>query len=341
MAVTIKDVAALAGVSPSTVSRVCNDHPAISQETKEKVRRAMAELSYEPSPGAGPPAGQRARLIGLVLPPSSRTAYENPFYLETLRGISQFCNQRQYTAAVVTGQDEEEILRSLQTMRQSGQLEGVILLYSKMGDAIVEYLCETGTLYVVIGKAANQLAGQTICIDNDNLLAGREATDYLWSLGHRKIAYLGCGSGFLFSEDRKSGYQLSLLQHELSPRPEYCLELEEIREDGALRALLELEDRPTAVVVSDDIYAVVLERTCMRMGLSVPEDISIISFNNSPFAQITSFQLTTVDINSFQLGFEAASQLINHVENPDLRAAKIIVPHFIVERSSCRRADAE
>ncbi len=339
MAVTIKDVAALAGVSPSTVSRVCNDHSAISRETKEKVRRAMAELNYEPSPGPGAPSGQRVRLIGLVLPPSSRTAYENPFYLETLRGISQFCNQRQYTAAVVTGQDEEEVLRSLQTMRQSGQLEGVILLYSKTGDAIVEYLCETGTLYVVIGKP-NQLAEQTICIDNDNLLAGREATDYLWDLGHRKIAYLGCGSGFLFSADRKSGYQLSLLQHELSPRPEYCLELEEPREDGALRALLRLEDRPTAVVVSDDIYAVVLERTCMRMGLSVPEDVSIISFNNSPFAQITSFQLTTVDINSFQLGFEAASQLVNHVENPDLLAAKIIVPHRIVERSSCRRLAA-
>ena len=67
----------------------------------------------------------------------------------------------------------------------------------------------------------------------------------------------------------------------------------------------------------------------------------MVSFNNSPFAQLTSFQLTSVDINSFQLGFEAASQLINHVENPNLRAAKIIVPHFIVERNSCRRISSE
>lgn len=336
MAVTIKDVAALAGVSPSTVSRVCNDNPAISSETKEKVRRAMAELRYEAPLSSGPQGGQRVRLIGMVLPPSPRTAYENPLYLEILRGISLFCNQRQYTAALVTGRDEGEILRSLQAARQSGQLEGVILLYSKTGDAIVDYLCETGTLYVVIGKA-DQLPGQTVCIDNDNLLAGREATDYLWTLGHRRIAYLGCGSTYLYSADRKSGYQLSLFQHGLPARPEYCLELEEREDAQALRALLELEDRPTAAVVSDDLYAVALERACMQAGLSVPEDLSIISFNNSPFAQITSFQLTTVDINSFQLGFEAASQLINHVENPNLLATKIIVPHRIVERSSCRR----
>ena len=204
MAVTIKDVAALAGVSPSTVSRVCNDHSAISRETKEKVRRAMAELNYEPSPGPGAPSGQRVRLIGLVLPPSSRTAYENPFYLETLRGISQFCNGREYISTLVTGQDDKEILRAIQILVKDERFGGFILLYSRVNDPIIDYLYENGILYVLIGKA-KQFANQTIYIDNDNLLAGREATDYLWDLGHRKIAYLGCGSGFLFSADRKSG----------------------------------------------------------------------------------------------------------------------------------------
>ena len=338
MAVTVKDVAALAGVSPSTVSRVCNDHPSISKDTKEKVRRAMAQLNYEPALSAGGNTNQRARQIGMVLPPSPRMSYENPFYLETLRGISQLCNQRQYAAALITGQDESEILRALQNLNQSGHLEGIVLLYAKEKDDIVEYLCEAGLLYVVIGKA-NQLAGQTVCIDNDNLLAGREATDYLYQLGHRKIAYLGCNTMFLYSADRKSGYQLSLLQHGLPILPEYCVEMDGILSNDfpVLRELLERKDRPTAVVASDDILAVLLERTCMQIGLSVPEDISIISFNNSPFAQFTSFQLTSVDINSFQLGVEAAAQLINHAEDPNLLATKIIIPHHIVERSSCRR----
>ena len=108
----------------------------------------------------------------------------------------------------------------------------------------------------------------------------------------------------------------------------------------ALRELLEREERPTAVVASDDILAAVLERTCMQLGLSVPEDVSVISFNNSPFAQFTPVQLTSVDINSFQLGFEAASQLIGHAEDPNLLAARVIIPHRIVERRSCRRLEA-
>lgn len=340
MAVTIKEVAALAGVSPSTVSRVCNDNPSISKDTKEKVRRAMAQLNYEPTLSVSGTAGKRLKQIGIVLPPSPRMAYENPFYLEALRGASQLCNQRQYAAAVITGQDDGEILRALQNLNQSGDLEGVVLLYAKEKDEIVEYLCETGLLYVVIGKA-DQLAGQTVCIDNDNLTAGREAADYLYQLGHRKIAYLGCSTMFLYSADRKAGYQLSLLQHGLPVRPEYCVEVDGLLSDRlpALRKLLEQEDRPTAVVAGDDILAVLLERTCMQMGLSVPEDISIISFNNSPFAQFTSFQLTSVDIHSFQLGFEAAAQLIRHAEDPNLLAARIIIPHHIVERSSCRRLE--
>lgn len=342
MAVTIKDVAALAGVSPSTVSRVCNDNPSISKETKEKVRQAMAELNYELPLPANAPANQGPRFIGILLPPSVRSTYENPFYLETLRGISRFCNQRQYISAVITGQDEEEVLQTLQNMNRGGQMVGAILLYSKMENHIVDYLCEAGFLYVIIGKP-DQLVSQTICIDNDNLLAGREATEYLYELGHRRIAYLGYDDAFFFSADRKSGYQLAMLQHELPVRPEDCVEITGYPADGSelIRALLKQENRPTAAVVSDDILAAALERVCIQMGLSIPEDFSVISFNNSPFAQFTSLQLTSVDINSFQLGFEAASQLINHAENPNLLATKIVVPHRIVERSSCRKYGIE
>lgn len=336
MAVTVKDVAALAGVSPSTVSRVCKNNPSISKETREKVRRAMAKLGYEPSTPAVTNS-QKVKQIGIILPPSPRAVYENSFFLAIIRGISQFCNQRQYASTIITGQDEREILQAIRTLSRSEEVEGFILLYSKTDDKIVEFLCEEGYLYALVGKAS-QLANQTICIDNDNLSAGREATDYLYSLGHRRIAYLGCESAFLYSADRKSGYQLSLLQHGLTPDPTYAIETESFAHEKTdeLRALLGREDRPTAIVVCDDILALSLERICIQMGLSIPEDISIISFNNSLIAQLTSPQLTSMDVNTFQLGFEAASQLINHAENPNLMATKIIVPHSIVERSSCR-----
>ena len=95
MAVTIKEVAALAGVSPSTVSRTCKNNPSISEETKERVRRAMAQLGYEPNFQASNLASQNSRAIGIILPPSEKEAFENPFYLEVIRGISQFSSQHQ------------------------------------------------------------------------------------------------------------------------------------------------------------------------------------------------------------------------------------------------------
>lgn len=336
MPVTIKDVAALAGVSPSTVSRTCKDHPSISRQTKEKVRQAMEKLGYEPNFQASSLATQNSRTIGIVLPPSRREAYENAFYLEAIRGISQFCNQKQYMNTVITGQDEEEIIQAIRTMVRNGLAEGLIVLYSREQDPILDYLYNEGLLYVLIGKAYRNI-NQTIYVDNDNVLAAREATQYLVDLGHRRIAYLSGDHTLIFASDRRAGYMTALIQNQIPFREELCVELPEDREQTGevLRRLLKGENPPTAALVSDDILAVALVQTCMAMGISVPGDFSVLSFNNSLFARLTIPGLTSVDVNSFQLGAEAAAQMISHIENPDLLATKIIVPHHIVERESC------
>ena len=336
MAVTIKDVAALAGVSPSTVSRTCKNNPSISEETKERVRKAMAELGYEPNFQASNLASQNSRTIGIILPASAKEVYENSFYLEAIQGISHYCNGRQYMTTIVTGQDEAEILDAVRSMSRSGKVDGFIVLYSKKEDPVIDYLFNEGLLYILIGKAT-QYTNQTIYIDNDNLLAGREAAEYLYQLGHRRIAYLGSDSSLMFSADRKAGYQLALASHQLPVRPEYCVEVKNVSENNeeAIRGLLMQKDRPKAILVSDDILAVSLERVCLENHLAIPEDLSIISFNNSLFARLTSPQLTSIDIGAGQLGSEAASQIINHIENPNLLATKIIVPHHLIERDSC------
>ena len=260
MPVTIKDVAALAGVSPSTVSRTCKDHPSISRQTKEKVRRAMAQLGYEPNFQASNLASQNSRTIGIILPVSEQEAYQNSFYLETIRGISQLCNQKQYINTVITGENEEEILDGIRAMARSGQAEGFIVLYSRKHDPIVEYLCEEGLLYVLIGKAYHN-ANQTIYVDNDNVLAGREAASYLIEMGHRRIAYISADNTLLFAEDRKTGYAAALLEHQLPIRPEYCIEMN-CRPEQRKRCsgkLLSSPDRPTAILVSDDILAMFVQ----------------------------------------------------------------------------------
>ena len=337
MAVTIKDVAKLAKVSASTVSRVCNNNPAISRETQEKVRSAMAELGYVPAvPAEIPP--QPLKMIGIVLPPSENDAYENTFNLKAIRGISQVCNQRGVASTIVTGTDQEELLQSIRTLHCSGRIDGFIMLYSRKKDAVVDYLCENGILYVVVGKPS-ELAEQTVCVDNDNLLAGREAADYLYDLGHRRIGYLGSRNEYMYADDRRAGYQLSLLLHGLPVEPAYCVEMEQVNEEGifALERLLSRVDRPTSFVVSDDILALALERVCTQKNLRIPEDVSIIAFNNSLYTQMASPCLTSVAINAYQLGQEAATQVINHIFDPGLPVARVIVPHRIVERESCIR----
>lgn len=336
MAVTVKDVAKHAGVSPSTVSRVCNNNPAISKETRDRVLQAIEELGYELSATQETPTARTIKNIGIVLPPSDREAYENSFYLKAIRGISQICNQRQVASTIVTGKDYEEILQSIRTLHRSNSVDGFIMLYSRKDDIVVNYLCEQGLLYVVVGKP-DELASQTICIDNDNLLAGREAADYLYNLGHRRIGYIGSINDFMYASDRRAGYQLSLMLHNLPVRQDYCVEMESVNatQSDDLNKMLSMADRPTAFVVSDDMLALALERCCVQMGLSIPNDVSIIAFNNSLYAQLASPQLTAVDINSYQLGQEAAAQIINHAENPNLSATKIVIPHRIVERDSC------
>ena len=338
MSVTIRDVAALAGVSPSTVSRTCRDLPSISRQTKEKVRRAMEELGYEPNFQASALAGRKSRTIGVILPFSEGDAYQNSFYLEAMRGISQYCNQKQYISTVITGQDEDEVLRTIRSMSRSGQAEGFIALYSRKQDPVLEYLYESGLPYVLIGKPYRRI-NETIYVDNDNVLAGKEAACYLIGLGHRRIGCLSADNSLLFAADRQAGYMDALRESGLPVIQDYCIEMSGGPVDGSpvLAELLCRKDRPTAFLVSDDILAMILEKTCMKLGLSIPEDLSVISFNNSLFAQLGSPGLTSVDVNSRQLGVEAAVQMIRHLEDPNQPAAKTIVPHFLVERESCVR----
>ena len=223
MAVTIKDVAMRAGVSTSTVSRVCNGNTATTRETRERVLKAIAELGYEVSP-VSESAPQPGTNIAVILPPADRNAYENVFYLKAIRGISQVCNQRGISTAVVAGETFEEILQAVQALHRSKRADGYILLYARENDIVVDYLCSQGVVYVVVGKVV-ELSNQTICIDNDNLVAGKDAADYLYRLGHRRIGCISERNDYFYSVDRRSCYQLSLLQNGLNLDPGYSVQL--------------------------------------------------------------------------------------------------------------------
>ena len=205
----------------------------------------MAQMGYEPNFEAEP-SEAFSKTIGIILPSSQRDVYENAFHLEIIRGIGQFCNQRRYVNTVITGEDDAEVLDAIQSMVANTQADGFILLYSKKDCPVAAYLRSEGLLHVIVGKAA-QSANQTIYIDNDNALAGEEATDYLYEMGHRRIAYFGVSNAMLFLPSA-SGATSCLCSSMASPREGDCVEIDTLNDsyEPALKALLTAPDRPTA-----------------------------------------------------------------------------------------------
>lgn len=336
MAVTIKDVAKLAKVAPSTVSRVIANNPRISEKTKKKVREAMDELGYHPNFIARSLASQSTQAIGLVMPSSTDVVFQNPFFPTVLRGLSEGAHEKHYALYMTTGKTDNEILDGVIQMVQGGRVDGVVLLYSKIEDKVLIYLQERGIPFVVIGKPFKHVEEITH-VDNDNFRATKEVTEYLIQLGHDHIAFVGGNLNLVVTVERLLGYEKALREAGISLNDDYIVHEEFLREGGqeAVRELLSLKVPPTALVVADDLMALGVLNTLDELGIKVPEDISIISFNNVLVSEMSRPPLTSVDINIFDLGFEAARSLIQKIENPKEPIKRIIIPHQIVKRFSC------
>ena len=170
MSITIKDIAKKAGVSPSTVSRTINNHYSISEETKEKVRKVMDELGY-----VYDKSHIKKHDVGVVFPRFMVDVYENPFYLEIVRGISYMCNKGRYSLHIITGADTRE----MKTSMEIADCEGYIFLNTKIESSVTDYLRERMIPYIMIGKPPmNSIT--SVSVDTDNIQAGYEAVKYLF-----------------------------------------------------------------------------------------------------------------------------------------------------------------
>ncbi|TXK87264.1 LacI family transcriptional regulator, partial [Parageobacillus sp. SY1] len=160
---------------------------------------------------------------------------------------------------------------------------------------------------------------------------------HLIELGHERIAFVGGNKKYLVTVDRLHGYEAALKGAGLPYREDYIMHEEFLQEGGqeAMKELLSLADPPTALVVADDLMALGVLKTLDEMGLRVPDDISIVSFNNTLLAEMSRPPLTSVDIHIFQLGYEATKSLIEKIANPNEPVKRIIIPHRIVKRFSC------
>ncbi|MGA9287126.1 MAG: LacI family DNA-binding transcriptional regulator [Anaerobacillus sp.] len=333
MAVTIKDVAKLANVAPSTVSRVIANNPRISEQTKRRVREAMEYLGYHPNYNARSLANRTTQTIGLVMPSSADKVFQNPFFPEVLRGISTKAHEKEYTIYMSTGTTEEEILEGVMGMVHGRRVDGIVMLYSRIDDKIMSFLEEQNFPFTVIGKPLVN-PDQITHVDNDNLRAAKDVTEHFIKKGHKRIAFVGGNRDLVVTVDRLSGYEKAIREAGLPHKDEYVVHVEFLKEGGheAVMELFSLEEPPTALVVADDLMALGIMSKLDEMDLSVPEEVSIISFNNVMLAEYASPPLTSVDINIFQLGYQAVNCLLEKIDDPESGHKRVCVPHKVVER---------
>lgn len=335
--VTIKDVAKASGVSPSTVSRVIADSPRIGKDTKKKVRKVMKELGYYPNISARNLVSRSSNAIGVIMPSSTDIALQNPFFPEVLRGIGSVIHKKKYSMVLSTGETEEEIFDEVQRMVNGQYVDGVILLYSRVDDQITKFLYERKFPFVIVGKPYEYEKSITH-VDNDNFSAGKELTNVLIEHQHRKIAFIGGATNLFVTLDRQVGYEAALKEAGIPENPDYKIHTEFLESGGreAVEQLISLDHMPTGIIVSDDLIGLGVLSHLVEKGFSIPDDISLASFNNVFLSEITQPPLTTVDINIYDLGAQSAKALIDIMRNSREPIKRIIIPHTIKFRDSIK-----
>ncbi|MBM7693441.1 DNA-binding LacI/PurR family transcriptional regulator [Peribacillus deserti] len=339
MAITIKDIAREAKVAPSTVSRVIADNPKITEKTKKKVRKVMEQMGYYPNFHARNLANRATKSIGIVMPISARkgnNTFQNPFFQDVIKGISSFAHSEDYSLYITTGETDEEIYSDVMKMVKGKRVDGIILLYSRESDPVLEFLTDNSFPFVLVGKPPEDVRKNITYVDNDNYAVSRELTQFLLSLGHERIAFIGGHEKLIVTKNRLAGFLDTLALSKISVPAEYVKHTDFIMDGGkkSISELLALKVPPTAIFVTDDVLALGILNALHEKGISVPDEMNVVSFNNLFFSEFTSPPLTTVEVNIYQLGYEAARSVVELIEERGNSPKCITVPTEIVVRKT-------
>ncbi|MDY4337309.1 LacI family DNA-binding transcriptional regulator [Streptococcus sp. 21WXBC0057M1] len=328
MPVTIKDVAKAAGVSPSTVTRVIQNKSTISDETKKRVRKAMKELNYHPNLNARSLVSSYTQVIGLVLPDDSDVFYQNPFFPSVLRGIAQVASENHYAIQIATGKDEKERLNAISQMVYGKRVDGLIFLYAQENDPLVQLVAEEQFPFLILGKSLSPFIP---LVDNDNIQAGFDATEYFIKKGCSRIAFIGGTKKLFVTQDRLKGYEQALQEHNLpldSQRTFFADEFLEEKGYNFSKQLFKHDPQTDAIITIDSLLA---EGVCNYLN-EHQLDVPVLSFDSvNPRLNLAAY----VDINSLALGrtsFETILQIINDVKENRQICYRQVIAHEIVEK---------
>lgn len=330
---TLEDIARQAGVSRSTVSRVINNHPNVRGDVRAKVLQVIQATGYHPNQAARALASSRSWMMGLVLPRSISVFFADPYYPRLTQGIAQACNQSNYTLAlflVGSKEDEEKIIPRI---LRKNFLDGVLVQSSQTGDQIIDRLAASEIPQVIIGRPFNP--ENVSYIDVDNVNSAYNAVSHLIRLGYKRIGTITGSMDSTVSIDRKEGYCKALQERGRELRDDLIAEGDFTEASGYYAMQRLLPSKPDAVFVASDMMAIGAMRAAREAGLSVPDDVAFVGFDDLPISTTYNEHLTTVRQPVHQTGYQAVQVLIDLIENGIHPPRHVIMGTELVVRETC------
>lgn len=327
--VTIKEVAQKAGVSVSTVSRVLTNNAPVKPETREEVQEAIKQLGYSPNAVARSLRKKVSRTIGLVIPDIT-----NPFFPDIAKGVEDSAKEAGYHVILSNvgndPQSEEEVIQLL----RERQVDGVILVSSSPVGTYLHKFHNEGMKIVTVDREFKDVeVDAVIC---DNVSGSYQATRHLIELGHQEIAIITGPMELNITQDRLEGYKKALREKGLPVLERWIWKAGFSFNQGysITEENFEKENIPTAIFASSDIAAVAAISAIEKHGLKVPEDISVVGFDDIKLATLVKPTLTTVAQPTYEMGKQAVDLLVGGIKRGRKKAKRLVLPTKLVVRDS-------
>ncbi len=334
MVVTIRDVAKEAGVSIATVSRVINNNYPVKEETREKIERAIEKLGYVPNEIARSLILKSTSTIGIVVP-----GITNLFFSTMVEEINRTLISKGFTMSLYSTEGDSNMEKIVVNSIMSRNMDGIIAIDPSIENLENGYFKELSKQIPLIIINANTDMNNFNSISYDESVGAKKAFEYLFELGHRRISFIRGDKSL--SYDLKEGLYRKFIQ-------ENKLEFENIISVGmgnsaeviektgrVCEELLKIGNMGTAVFACNDLMAVGLINACSKLNIRVPEDISVVGFDNTLLSKITHPQITTVDLKMKRIGRTAATELFKMINGKYTKIDKIVYDTKLIVRKSC------
>jgi DNA-binding LacI/PurR family transcriptional regulator len=330
---TIDDIAREAGVSKGAVSFALNDRPGISAATRERILRVAAEMNWRPHKAARALSGARADAIGLVVARPAKTIGAEPFFGLLLAGLQAGLSTRSVALHLMVVEDTAAEIEVYRRWTSERHVDGFVVVDLQVRDQRVAVLEELGVPTVVMGGPGGH--GGLASVWADDREAMLSLIDYLAALGHRRIAHVAGAPAFRHTQRRMRALHDAARRLDLVDAVSVPTDFSDAQGASATRTLLSKPQRPTAVIFDSDVMAVAGLGVATEMGVAVPGEMSIVSFEDSVLTRIVHPSLTALSRDTFALGEQVARTVLAVIADPDAtRDLQMPTPRLTVRKST-------